>query len=80
MNIPDTPSQLEERLAQLEERLAYLEGLCEASQIEIPWHVICAAVAAVIPDGRVVRVSPVTSRDEWRISGLMKNLHSHRIR
>ena len=73
----DIPST---RFAALEERLARLEFELEALRDEIlPWHVICAAVAAVMPDVRVVRVHPI--RDEgWKSVGRLRHLTSHEIR
>lgn len=68
------------RLSALEERLARLEFELDSLRAEIlPWHVICAAVAAVMPDVRVVRVHPV--RDEsWKAVGRLRHLTSHEIR
>lgn len=77
-NPPHT--SLEERIAALEARIAELESQCEVAQLNIPWHVICAAVAAVMPNVRIVRVTQVSAlRDSWQASALLQNLHSHQI-
>jgi hypothetical protein len=79
----DTPSHssIEDRMLALEARIAVLEQQCEAAQLDIPWHVICAAVATVMPNVRIIRVSPATgARDRWKSSALARNLNSHQIR
>ncbi len=85
MSIPsDTP--LEQRLAQLEARLARLEAHIAAELPEVPWQVIAAAVAAVVPGGRIVSVNPamdkLTSRtlNFWTVGGRLEQFESHRRR
>jgi hypothetical protein len=81
MNHTPLPTSSEDRLLALEARIAELEQQCELAQLDIPWHVICAAVAAVMPDVRIIRVAQVTpNRDKWRTSALLRNVNSHQIR
>jgi hypothetical protein len=81
MNNTPSPTSLEDRMLALEARIAELEKQCEVAQLNIPWHVICAAVAAVMPHVRVVRVAPVSQiRNQWRTSALLRNINSHQIR
>jgi hypothetical protein len=82
MNTNPSPASAEERMQALEARIARLEQQCADAQLDIPWHVICAAVAAVMPDVRIVRVTHAqsSSPDRWRNSALQRNIHSHQIR
>lgn len=80
MNATTPQTSAEDRMLALEARIAELEQQCEAAQLTIPWHVICAAVAAVMPFVRVVRVKPVPIRDRWQTSALLRNVNSHQIR
>ena len=81
MNNTPSPTNPEDRLRALEARIAELEQQCEAAQLDIPWHVICAAVAAVMPNVRIIRVtSAAPIRDTWQTSALLRNLNSHQIR
>lgn len=81
MNKTSSPISSEDRLLALEARIAELEQQCEAAQLDIPWHVICAAVAAVMPDVRVIRVAQVaTVGNKWQTSALFRNVNSHQIR
>jgi hypothetical protein len=81
MNNTPSSSNLEDRMLALEARITELEQQCEAAQLNIPWHVICAAIAAVMPNVRIVHVAPVSSvRNQWRASALMRNINSHQIR
>jgi hypothetical protein len=41
--------------------------------------VIVAAVAAVMPDVRIVSIAPEPAQSLWRTSGLMRNVFSHQI-
>ena len=81
MNHTSSPTSPEDRLLALEARIAELEKQCEAAQLNIPWHVICAALAAVMPNVRIIRVTPAAPvRDTWQTSALLRNLNSHKIR
>ncbi len=81
MNNTPSPATFEDRLLALEARIIELEHQCEAAQLDIPWHVICAAVAAVMPNVRIIRVTQVTrTRDGWQTSALLRNINSHQIR
>ena len=81
MNPSPSPTAYEDRLLELEARIAELESQCEVARLGIPWHVICAAVAAVMPEVRIIRVAPVAPvRDRWQTSGLLRNVNSHQIR
>jgi hypothetical protein len=81
MNHTPSPTSPEDRLLALEARIAELEQQCEAARLDIPWHVICAALAAVMPNVRVIRVTPAAPvRDTWQTSALLRNLNSHKIR
>jgi hypothetical protein len=79
---PSTPSQSSgDSLEQLKSRLAEMELRLESMQSDaIPWHVIVAAVAAVMPGARVVRVAPASSQSLWHASGLLRNISSHQLR
>lgn len=81
MNKTSSPISAEDRMAALEARVAELEQLCEAAQLTIPWHVICATVAAVMPDVRIIRVARASgARGTWQTSALLRNFSSHQIR
>jgi hypothetical protein len=81
MNANSPPTSAEDRISALEARIAELERQCEAAQLTIPWHVICAAVAAVMPNVRIIRVTHAApNRDAWHTSALLQNIHSHHIR
>lgn len=81
MNATTPLISAEDRMLALEARIAELEQQCEAAQLTIPWHVICAAVATVMPNVRIVRVSSAApTRDTWQTSGLLRNVNSHQIR
>jgi hypothetical protein len=78
-----TPSShsYEDRLLALEARIAELEQQCEVAQLDIPWHVIFAAVEAFMPNVRIIRVAPVPAhRNSWQTSAVLRNVSSHQIR
>lgn len=81
MNKTPTPLDPEARMLALEARIAELEQQCELARLDIPWHVICAAVAAVMPDVRVIHVAQAGSNNNrWQTSALLRNVNSHQIR
>jgi hypothetical protein len=72
---------MENRMLAMEARIAELERQCEVAQLDIPWHVICAAVATVMPNVRIIHVARVMSiKDRWQTSALLRNVNSHQIR
>lgn len=81
-------SNMESRIATLESRLAALEKRIEKELPEIPWPVLCLAVAAVFPRAQIIhvaaigdaRTSPATQQNLWCIGGRMELFRSHRIR
>jgi hypothetical protein len=81
MNTHPSPTSAEDRMSALEGRIAVLEQQCGAAQLTLPWHVICAAVAAVMPNVKIIRMTPTSPiRDTWQTSALLRNLNSHQIR
>jgi hypothetical protein len=81
MNNSQSSMSSEDRLLALEARIAELEQQCETAQLGIPWHVICAAVAAVMPNVRIIRVAPaISASKQWKSSALARNINSHQIR
>jgi len=82
------PSDMENRICKLEARVAALEKRLEKELPEIPWHVLCTAVAAVFPKAQIIhvaaigdaRTSPATQQNLWCIGGRMELFRSHRIR
>jgi hypothetical protein len=81
MNTIPPASSFEDRLLALEARIAELEQQCEVAHLDIPWHVICAAVAAVMPDVRVIHIEQArSSANRWQTSALLRNVNSHQIR
>lgn len=77
---------LHQRLAQLEERLARLEAYVARELPEVPWFVLAAAVADVLPGGRIVSVNPAMdqlssrSLNFWTVGGRLDQFESHRRR
>jgi hypothetical protein len=78
---------LEVHVQILEKRLAELEARFELENPFIPWHVICAAVAAVVPDGRIVGIArlaethpEVLIQNLWSVGGRLDLFSSHRLR
>jgi len=81
MSAKSATASAEDRISALEARVIELERQCEAAQLTIPWHVICAAVAAIMPNVRIIRVTQLApNRDSWHTSALLQNIHSHNIR
>ena len=77
-----TPSQHPDAVYQrMEERIAELEQRLQSMEAEsVPWHVIAAAVAAVVPDARIVSNAEVPSQRLWETSGRLRNVSSHQLR
>jgi hypothetical protein len=81
MNMTPSSTSYEDRLLALEARIAELEQQCEVAQLDIPWHVIFTAVAAFMPNVRIIRVAQVpTHRNSWQTNAVMRNVNSHQIR
>lgn len=80
------PDPILQRIADLEARLARLEAHIAAELPEVPWAVLAAAVAAVIPGGRIVAVNrameqlPSRTLNFWTVGGRLDQFESHRIR
>lgn len=70
----DLYQRLEERLAELEQRLQTIEAE------SIPWHVIAAAVAAAMPDVRIVSIAEAPPQRLWEASSRLRNVSSHQLR
>ena len=81
-----TADPLLARIAALEARLAHLEGRLDDELPEIPWHVITAAVAAAVPNARIIGVQrlpdslPYTPMNFWNMGGRFDHFKSHAIR
>lgn len=86
MSDTSIPTELLEKIAALEKRVAHLEARLAVDLPEIPWHVLAAAVAAVIPDGRLVSATATFDRvsfapsNLWGIGGRLEQFESHRVR
>lgn len=81
MKVHPPALSMEERFAALEARITELEQQCEVAQLNIPWHVICAAIAAVMPNVKIIEVTPVSpNTDGWQTSAKLQNLYSHKVR
>jgi hypothetical protein len=83
----DRTKALEERVLTLEKCLAELELRFELENPYVPWHVLAAAVAAVVPDGRIVGVArlaethpEVLIQNLWSVGGRLDIFSSHRLR
>lgn len=79
-------ASLYHRLAQVEARLAKLEAYLARELPEIPWQVLVAAVAALVPGGRIVSVNPAMDQlpsrtlNFWTVGGRLDHFESHRRR
>ncbi|TVR45653.1 MAG: hypothetical protein EA425_17900 [Puniceicoccaceae bacterium] len=83
---PD-PIVLAERIQELEARLARLEHRLDDDLPEVPWHVIVAAVAAVLPNARILGVTQPggtsvqrTHLSFWSFGGRLDHFGTHRVR
>lgn len=82
----DLLARLQERVGTLEKELAELKFRFELENPDIPWHVLAAAVAAVIPNGRIMGVIPgekfadIITQNLWSVGGRLDLFSSHRIR
>jgi hypothetical protein len=79
-------ARLQERVDSLEEKLADLQFRFELENPHIPWHVLAAAVAAVVPNGRITGVIPgekfadILTQSLWSVGGRLDLFSSHRVR
>ena len=90
MSTAATPQQvqvLEGRVAALEKQVEALLLRLDIDLPEIPWTVICAAVAAVMPDSRITGISWVSEsqtetmiQNLWSVGGRLDLFSSHRVR
>lgn len=78
---------LRARVEALEKRLAELEERFEIEHPYIPWMVIAAAVAAVLPDARITGIELIAEtqpqmliQNLWSVGGRLDLFSSHRIR
>jgi len=83
---PMNPESLLAKIAELESRLRVMEDWVVPHD-SIPWSVICAAVAAVMPNAKIIDVQPLTTQTSqmvlqnlWSFGGRMSLLASHRLR
>lgn len=74
-------------IAALEARIAALEARLNDELPEVPWFVIAAAVAAVVPNTRIIEIAEViegrasaTLQNLWCVGGRLELLGSHRLR
>ncbi|MCX7713032.1 MAG: hypothetical protein N2035_05130 [Chthoniobacterales bacterium] len=79
---------LELRVQQLENELNSLRKRLDFELPEVPWAVICAAVAAVLPDVEIKSISRILPdshpeiivQNLWSVGGRLDLFTSHRIR
>jgi hypothetical protein len=71
----------------LEARIAALEARLNDELPEVPWFVIAAAVAAVVPNARIIEIAAViegrataTLQNIWCVGGRLELLGSHKLR
>lgn len=79
---------LEQRVQVLEKELTSLRQRLDFELPEVPWAVICAAVAAVLPDAEIRSISRILPdshpeiivQNLWSVGGRLDLFTSHRIR
>ena len=81
------PSTLQARIDTLEKRLAELEYRFELEHPTIPWTVITAAVAAVLPNAEIIGIDYIAEsqpqvliQNLWSVGGRLDLFSSHRVR
>lgn len=84
---PADPSTLQSRIDALEKRLAELEYRFELENPTIPWTVITAAVATILPDAEIIGIDfiaeshpQVLIQNLWSVGGRLDLFSSHRVR
>lgn len=86
MSAEVSTAELLAKIDALEKKVQHLEQRLADELPEVPWHVLAAAVAAVVPDGRLVsakRVAeapPFAPFNFWGIGGRLEQFESHRFR
>lgn len=81
-----THQALLDRIAQLEARLSALESRLDLELPEVPWHVIAAAVAAILPDAKITAINraadtlTMSPLNFWAMGGRLEHFESHRLR
>lgn len=79
-------AKMQERIGTLEKQLADLQYRFELEHPNIPWHVLAAAVAAVLPNARITGIIPgekfadILTQNLWSVGGRLDLFSSHRIR
>jgi hypothetical protein len=84
---PADPSALLGRIEALEKRLQELEFRFELENPTIPWTVITAAVAAVLPTAAIMGIEQIAEtqpqvliQNLWSVGGRLDLFSSHRVR
>ena len=81
------PAALQARITQLDKRLNELEYRFELENPSIPWTVIAAAVAAVVPNAEIIGIDHIAENQPqvliqnlWSVGGRLDLFSSHRVR